>query len=992
MPQSPQPIIEEGFDSQSFGGFSDGGPSPVVPRHRQLSQPVEPAGVYPGATGLKYSQTIVPAKRGVGAGMRVSGRRSSAASRSGTPSVTTGSLAAATEAIDSKLQRIRSDSAPTPVSSSTHKRSSPMIAVEDDDEGSTPGAGNGNDAAKRRSSGGSTVMQSLAISKIREPVEPERAASPQVSAVGANGQVNGTPGTTTTTTTENGGDPNRPPLPPFALRFARQAEMEARRRERMKARFNGAAARAAAAGGSGAVTPMRDLSPARGPSVEPVRRQVSNQSALIDDSSSEEERQRGMEEAEDSGPDSEAADGDESSEDEEEGDLEGAVEGEDDEFEGEFLSVPYPMAPVVSTTTGSDDTSVLSSGISVSHSSAFGSSLHIVHSVRNRHRLSPVSENHHGEHKAGDEGRRPSAVAGGEREAAAGAGGSPVSVRPHHVIRRQNKSYFSISPPERVNPRSITSPQSAAPSSEPSRPEPLSLLDSASRQDSSGATSASRGAASSPTVGTNPSFPSVFAKMPVRRPQLKSALTAMLSAKTSVSDNPFTTLYAAMSGRAESASVTLRVWFPESGGPAAQKPLELKVRKDATVEEAIGFGLWTYWDQGIEPKLDEGLEGDGEEVEQKREVKLSALGWNLKIAEFDGAVDEDFPALDRSRGISKFNFSDYAICEATPTQVEQNRVLESKIVRRPSRMMISKKSRSDTNTSATTAASTLAPLTVGGGITMTGGRTPSDTMMLSALTGAPKSGLIMSTGPPIFLKVRIAAAADMHYSTTVNATSEEYMADVLERVCRRRKIESTKEWALVTGDMRIVIPLDRTVASLAGKSDLVLVKRALLEQLGIKDKRAARSSDPNASIFKRMSEVPTSSAALDFTAAYKRFVVYRKLPMLVGRHERALAIDGDYIHIMPAANRGLLDSVKTSSYHKKSIKYCKQSKKPPMTIVKLVVVRDGGNKTYDFEAEDAKKAAEIVACIKNLKATAVERSGTVKQAGRNPRRTTKQYL
>lgn len=349
------------------------------------------------------------------------------------------------------------------------------------------------------------------------------------------------------------------------------------------------------------------------------------------------------------------------------------------------------MAPVVSTTTGSDDTSMLSSGISVSHSSAFGSSLHIVHSVRNRHRLSPVSENHHGEHKAGDKGRDPSAAAAeGEREAAAETGGSPVSVRPHHVIRRQNRSYFSISPPERVNPRSITSPQSAAPSSEPSRPEPLTIMDPTSRQDSSGATSASRGAATSPTVGTNPSSsPSVFTKMPVRRPPLKSALTAMLSAKTSVSDNPFTTLYAAMSGRAESASVTLRVWFPESDGPAAQKPLELKIRRDATVEEAIGFGLWSYWDQGIEPKLDEGLEGDDEEMEKKREVKLSALGWNLRIAEFDGEVDEDFPgapnfdvrrlaimlmavsfnsALDRSRPISKFNFSDYAICEATPTQ------------------------------------------------------------------------------------------------------------------------------------------------------------------------------------------------------------------------------------------------------------------------------------------------------------------------------------
>lgn len=72
------------------------------------------------------------------------------------------------------------------------------------------------------------------------------------------------------------------------------------------------------------------------------------------------------------------------------------------------------------------------------------------------------------------------------------------------------------------------------------------------------------------------------------------------------------------------------------------------------------------------------------------------------------------------------------------------------------------------------------------------------------------------------------------------------MADVLEKVCRKRRIDNPKEWALLTGDMRIVIPSDRTVASLAGKSDLVLVKKAVLDQLGLsKDKRLGRSSDPN---------------------------------------------------------------------------------------------------------------------------------------------------
>lgn len=130
------------------------------------------------------------------------------------------------------------------------------------------------------------------------------------------------------------------------------------------------------------------------------------------------------------------------------------------------------------------------------------------------------------------------------------------------------------------------------------------------------------------------------------------------------------------------------------------------------------------------------------------------------------------------------------------------------------------------------------------------------------------------------------------------------MADVLDRVCRRRRLETPKEWALVTGDMRIVIPLDRTVASLAGKTELVLVKKALLDQLGLsKDKRLGRSSDPNgkdrlvdvqhrkadnagdsytASIFKRLSEVPAGNTVLDFTAAYKVNAMKHVLPVQSG--------------------------------------------------------------------------------------------------------------
>lgn len=106
--------------------------------------------------------------------------------------------------------------------------------------------------------------------------------------------------------------------------------------------------------------------------------------------------------------------------------------------------------------------------------------------------------------------------------------------------------------------------------------------------------------------------------------------------------------------------------------------------------------------------------------------------------------------------------------------------------------------------------------------------------------------------------------------------------------------------------------------------------------------------------------------------------------MPIGKHERILAIDGDYIHvrpdptpntractnaafpqIMPTDNKTFFDSMKTSSFHATSILSCKQSSKWP-TSFKVVVVRDGAEKRYDFEAQSPKQAADVVAALKSL--------------------------
>ncbi|KAG6885778.1 hypothetical protein C0993_009883 [Termitomyces sp. T159_Od127] len=387
-----------------------------------------------------------------------------------------------------------------------------------------------------------------------------------------------------------------------------------------------------------------------------------------------------------------------------------------------------------------------------------------------------------------------------------------------------------------------------------------------------------------------PAVDTLFAKkkVPPIKP-LKSALSSLL-ASADASSNPFSEMYAAVSGRGESASDDVIVYFPHATSPKG-KPMELNVRKDATVEEVIGFSLWTYWSEGWQPRLDQGLSG---ESDPSWETKVSAVGW-----------------------------------------------------------IVTKKAEKLTLPTQSLGASSSAIL----GSTL--GSVPLSTSL------GPSS----SQGPPIFLRIRVADTADtVHISTTIPVSAGMYMQEALELVCRKRKLANPNDYALVVADMNILIPLDRTVASLQGKRELLLVKRSMLPQLGDVLKGTGKTTDPNA-------------------------------PMLLARQERTLAIDGVYIHvgaslsfqllltraqIMPSTNKAMkvvFDSGKTSSYHIKSIVDCQQSAKTS-SVFRLVLNRGGASKRYDFEAESPRLAGEIVQTIKSLKAS-LERSGTVVRSRRS---------
>ena len=129
------------------------------------------------------------------------------------------------------------------------------------------------------------------------------------------------------------------------------------------------------------------------------------------------------------------------------------------------------------------------------------------------------------------------------------------------------------------------------------------------------------------------------------RPQ-SSNLTKLIQAKTetqrTVKDpqqykhNPFRKYYAALVAENGSSSVNLSLYFPNSSQP--KEPIRVQMRKDSTCEEVIGYGLYSFVQQ---------REKDCKEMfgASNDNVRWTAEGWNLRIVEEDGEVDEDFPGM-----------------------------------------------------------------------------------------------------------------------------------------------------------------------------------------------------------------------------------------------------------------------------------------------------------------------------------------------------------
>ena len=509
----------------------------------------------------------------------------------------------------------------------------------------------------------------------------------------------------------------------------------------------------------------------------------------------------------------------------------------------------------------------------------------------------------------------------------------------------------------------------------------------------------------SPKKPPKTSAPPLLQALPPPRPISTivpiSLLGQALKAKSTKPKNPVEP-FARLSGKGVPDPLYIRIYAPFSDSP--EKPIDMPLLKNVqdndsgekpqvTVADAIGLSLWRYREEEMSPTVDDS--------------NLNVNRWTLRMIE-DGEVDYDFPALMRTRPISDFTsnnnrgargrsrgkpYDDFALVEANDAQFRENQTLTPKyeqyaantetIIEEPTEGSPQRQTQVETKEVNSPPASQR--------------KTP------AILADRPQLPTIQSTprmGPPKQIKIHFTSLEAFSQVTTIEVTTDTYLAEVLDTVCKRWKIDKAYHILKVSGTNTIA-PVDRTVEALGALIDLDLVRRRFANDGALGISGSPGSSSPNAPLLlgsdsprkgaaKRIQNPMTHPLARDRTqdllphtltsnassslTKYKRYNVIRKQPMSFAPSQpRVLLIDEDYMHIFPpeaAGGKNLFDhSAVSASKATRRISFgiivgCKVSRRHPKSL-SVVVAREGGQregeqKRYDFEAASSGEAEEIV--------------------------------
>ena len=442
---------------------------------------------------------------------------------------------------------------------------------------------------------------------------------------------------------------------------------------------------------------------------------------------------------------------------------------------------------------------------------------------------------------------------------------------------------------------------------------------------------------------------SLLQPLPLARPistiQPVSLLGQALRAGKSKPKNPVEA-FARLSGKGALDPLNIRIFAPFSETP--NKPFEMPLLKtvqandsgeipQVTVADAIGLSLWRYREEGLDPPIDE--------------TKLSVNLWVLRMVE-DGEVEYDFPPLNRTQPIVAFTsnnnrgprgrsrekpYDEFALVEATQAQVQENKKLTPKFDKLVEAVKVDapeassqRQSQTEKKETSFSATAPRKPVPV-----------PADKPAFAPTYSTPR------TGAPKMLKIHFTSLEAFSQISTIEVTTDTYLAEVLDTVCKRWKLDKSYHILKVTGTNTIA-PVDRTVESLGARTDLDLIRRRFANDGALGLTGSPGSSSPNAPLIlaaeppakgqrkgRMMHPLAQDPEMLNVTAKYKRYIVMRKQPMsFAPSHQRVLLMDDDYMHILPGeAGKTLFDSsVKTSRVPFSMIVGCKVSRRHPKTF------------------------------------------------------------
>jgi hypothetical protein len=126
--------------------------------------------------------------------------------------------------------------------------------------------------------------------------------------------------------------------------------------------------------------------------------------------------------------------------------------------------------------------------------------------------------------------------------------------------------------------------------------------------------------------------------IPLIQPSPVSLLTSLIIQQKSKEDNPFAEEFLRIAGMGETTPVKLKIYLPSSDKP--KDPMQVVVKREATVEDVIGYILYQYYNEGRTPLLSDELS--------------TVVQWNLRIVEDDGEIDDDLPGKRRLCNMSLF--------------------------------------------------------------------------------------------------------------------------------------------------------------------------------------------------------------------------------------------------------------------------------------------------------------------------------------------------